>query len=49
MPPTAHWWALFVMPVALLAQAVDYQADGIKALDAKRYDAAVDLFTVPGN
>ena len=45
MPPAAHWWALFVMPVALLAQAVDYQADGIKALDAKRYDAAVDLFT----
>ncbi|SRR5579883_664301 len=29
---------------ALLVQSVDYQAEGIKALDAKQYDSAVDLF-----
>ncbi len=35
-------WLVFV---ALLAQSVDFQADGIKALDAKQYDTAVELFT----
>lgn len=35
-------WLLFV---ALIAQTADYQADGIKALDAKQYDTAVELFT----
>lgn len=29
---------------ALLLQAADHQADGIKALDAKQYDTAIDLF-----
>src|SRR5690348_9866128 len=33
-----------ILLAALLLQTVDYQADGIKALDAKQYDAAVDLF-----
>lgn len=35
------WLAL----MALIAQSADFQADGIKALDAQHYDAAVDLFT----
>jgi tetratricopeptide (TPR) repeat protein len=35
------WLAL----VALIAQSVDFQADGIKALDAQKYGVAVDLFT----
>jgi tetratricopeptide (TPR) repeat protein len=35
-------WALFLL---LLAQSVDYSAEGLKALDAQKYDAAVDLFT----
>jgi tetratricopeptide (TPR) repeat protein len=30
---------------SLLAQTPDYQADGIKALDAKNYPLALDLFT----
>jgi tetratricopeptide (TPR) repeat protein len=34
------WLAL----AALLLQSVDYQSEGIKALDSKQYDAAVDLF-----
>ncbi|HTS78088.1 MAG TPA: tetratricopeptide repeat protein [Bryobacteraceae bacterium] len=35
------WFLLAV----LLAQAPDYQGDGIKALDAKQYQSAADLFT----
>jgi len=35
-------WALFAI---LLAQSVDYSAEGMKALDAQKYDAAVELFT----
>src|ERR1700688_3499973 len=35
------WFVL----VALIAQTVDFQADGIKALDAQEYDVAGDLFT----
>ena len=35
------WCAL----LALLFQAADFQADGLKALDAKQYDSAVELFT----
>ncbi len=31
--------------VLLVAQAPDYQAEGTKALDARQYQAAVDLFT----
>src|SRR5258706_4560047 len=34
-------WLLLAAP---LLQSVDYQAEGIKALDSKQYDAAVDLF-----
>ncbi len=36
---------MWLLLVALIAQTADYQADGIKALDAKQYDTAVDLFT----
>jgi tetratricopeptide (TPR) repeat protein len=35
-------WVLFAI---LLAQSVDYSAEGLKALDAQKYDAAVELFT----
>jgi tetratricopeptide (TPR) repeat protein len=35
-------WALFAV---LLAQSVDYSAQGMKALDEQKYDAAVELFT----
>ncbi len=35
-------WVLFAM---LLAQSVDYSAEGMKALDAQKYDTALDLFT----
>jgi tetratricopeptide (TPR) repeat protein len=35
-------WVLFAV---LLAQSVDYSAEGTKALDAQKYDAAVELFT----
>ena len=34
-------WALLAI---LLAQTVDYSAEGAKALDAQKYDAAVELF-----
>lgn len=33
------------MLAVMLAQAVDFSAEGMKALDAKNYDAAVELFT----
>ena len=36
---------MWLLVAALLAQTADFQADGIKALDAKQYDAAVGLFT----
>ena len=35
-------WALLAV---IFAQSVDYSAEGIKALDAQKYDAAVELFT----
>ncbi|HTB10713.1 MAG TPA: tetratricopeptide repeat protein [Bryobacteraceae bacterium] len=35
-------WALFAL---ILAQSVDYSAEGAKALDAQKYDTALDLFT----
>jgi tetratricopeptide (TPR) repeat protein len=35
-------WALLAI---FLAQSVDYSAEGVKALDAQKYDAAVELFT----
>src|SRR5580692_923474 len=36
---------MWLLVAALLAQTADFQADGVKALDAKQYDAAVGLFT----
>ncbi|MGA3186461.1 MAG: tetratricopeptide repeat protein [Bryobacteraceae bacterium] len=36
---------MWVLLAVLLAQSVDYSAEGLKALDAQKYDAAVDLFT----
>lgn len=36
---------MWLILAALLVQNVDYQAEGIKALDGKRYDEAVGLFT----
>lgn len=35
-------WLLLVL---ILAQSVDFSAEGMKALDAQKYDAAVELFT----
>lgn len=35
---------MWLILAALLVQSVDYQAEGIKALDGKRYDEAVGLF-----
>ena len=37
--------SMWVLLAVMLAQAVDYSAEGMKALDAQKYDAAVDLFT----
>lgn len=37
----ASMWALLGM---ILAQSVDYSAEGMKALDAQKYDVAVELF-----
>jgi tetratricopeptide (TPR) repeat protein len=37
--------AALILQAALIAQSVDFQAEGMKALDAKQYAAAVDLFT----
>jgi len=34
----------WLLLAAMLLQSVDYQAEGIKALDAKHYDAAAELF-----
>jgi tetratricopeptide (TPR) repeat protein len=36
---------MWVLLALMLAQSVDYQAEGIKALDARQYEAAVELFT----
>src|ERR1700719_1945777 len=36
---------MWLVVVALIAQSTDFQADGIKALDAQKYDVAVELFT----
>jgi len=36
---------MWVLLAILLAQSVDYSAEGLKALDAQKYDAAVELFT----
>ncbi len=36
---------MWLVLALFLAQAPDYQADGIKALDAKQYQSAADLFT----
>jgi len=36
---------MWILLVALFAQAADYQADGIKALEAQKYDEAAALFT----
>jgi tetratricopeptide (TPR) repeat protein len=38
----AGMWALFAV---ILAQSVDYSAEGLKALDAQKYEAAAELFT----
>jgi tetratricopeptide (TPR) repeat protein len=35
---------MWVLLAVLLAQSVDFSAEGLKALDAQKYDAAVDLF-----
>jgi cytochrome c-type biogenesis protein CcmH/NrfG len=35
-------WALLAV---ILAQSVDYSAEGLKALDVQKYDAAVELLT----
>ena len=35
---------MWILLALLLAQSVDYQAEGIKALDAKQYDAALGSF-----
>lgn len=36
---------MWVLLAVLLAQSVDFSAEGLKALDAQKYDMAVDLFT----
>jgi tetratricopeptide (TPR) repeat protein len=36
---------MWVLLAFLFAQSVDFSAEGLKALDAQKYDAAVDLFT----
>src|ERR1700733_494684 len=38
----ARMWVLLGV---FFAQSVDYSAEGLKALDAQKYDAAVELFT----
>lgn len=35
---------MWVLLAVLLAQSVDFSAEGLKALDAQKYDAAVELF-----
>jgi len=36
---------MWVLLAVLLAQSVDFSAEGQKALDAQKYDTAVELFT----
>jgi tetratricopeptide (TPR) repeat protein len=36
---------MWLLLAVVFAQAVDFTAEGMKALDAQKYDAAVDLFT----
>jgi tetratricopeptide (TPR) repeat protein len=36
---------MWVLLAVILAQSVDYSAEGLRALDAQKYDAAVELFT----
>jgi tetratricopeptide (TPR) repeat protein len=36
---------MWVLLAISLAQSVDYSAEGLKALDSQKYDAAVELFT----
>ena len=36
---------MWVLLAVIFAQSVDYSAEGMKALDAQKYDAAVELFT----
>jgi tetratricopeptide (TPR) repeat protein len=36
---------MWVLLAIFLAQSVDFSAEGMKALDAQKYDVAVDLFT----
>src|SRR6266481_5598618 len=38
-------WALAMALFLLFAPATDYQGEGLKALEAKQYDQAVQLFT----
>jgi tetratricopeptide (TPR) repeat protein len=39
------WVLLALLLPRLFAQSVDFSAEGLKALDAQKYDTAVDLFT----
>lgn len=36
---------MWFLLLALIAQSADFQAEGIKALEAKQYETAIDLFT----
>jgi len=36
---------MWVLLFLLLAQSVDFSAEGLKALDAQKYDSAIELFT----
>jgi tetratricopeptide (TPR) repeat protein len=36
---------MWLLSALLLAQSVDFSAEGVKALDAQKYDAAAELFT----
>ncbi len=36
---------MLILLAALLAQATDFQADGMKALEAQKYEEAAALFT----
>jgi tetratricopeptide (TPR) repeat protein len=36
---------MWIVLLVFLAQSADFQADGVKALDAKQYDVAVESFT----
>src|SRR5258708_25916321 len=36
---------MWFLLIALLAQSADFEAEGLKALDSQKYDAAVELFS----